>query len=50
MSSLDTTDRPTGRRHGAELIDPESLMRIKSLHARARVVVEGFLKIGRAHV
>ena len=43
MSSLDTTNMTTGRRRGAELIDPESLMRIKSLQARARVVVEGFL-------
>ena len=44
MSSPSTTETPTrSRRRGAELIDPESLMRIKSLHARARAVVEGFL-------
>ncbi|MDP7204432.1 MAG: DUF58 domain-containing protein [Pirellulaceae bacterium] len=44
MSSPSTTETPTrSRLRGAELIDPESLMRIKSLHARARAVVEGFL-------
>ena len=44
MSSPSTTETSTrSRRRGAELIDPESLMRIKSLHARARAVVEGFL-------
>jgi uncharacterized protein (DUF58 family) len=30
--------------HGPGLIDPSALMRIKSLHLRARVVVEGFDK------
>lgn len=29
---------------GASLIDPQTLMRIKSLQVRARVVVEGFIK------
>ena len=31
-------------RPGASLIDPQTLMRIKSLQVRARVVVEGFFK------
>src|SRR5262249_27149226 len=31
-------------RTGASLIDPQTLMRIKSLQVRARVVVEGFFK------
>lgn len=32
------------RRTAGELIDPQTLMRIKSLEVRARVVVEGFFK------
>jgi len=31
-------------RQGATLIDPQTLMRIKSLQVRARVAVEGFIK------
>lgn len=31
-------------RQGASLIDPQTLMRIKSLQVRARVAVEGFIK------
>ena len=31
-------------RPGAALIDPQTLMRIKSLQVRARVAVEGFIK------
>src|SRR5215468_7947076 len=31
-------------RPGAEMIDPHTLMRIKSLQIRARVAVEGFIK------
>src|SRR4051812_2463320 len=39
------TDAPTGPvRPGGSLIDPPTLMRIKSLQMRARVVVEGFFK------
>ena len=34
----------TQARQGASLIDPQTLMRIKSLQVRARVVVEGFFK------
>ena len=34
-------DRPTGS--AASFIDPATLMRIKSLHLRARIVVQGFL-------
>ena len=38
-------DAPTGPvRPGGSLIDPPTLMRIKSLQMRARVVVEGFFK------
>jgi uncharacterized protein (DUF58 family) len=44
-----TTGAASGRRHeppgaGGSLIDPQSLMRIKSLQVRARVAVEGFIK------
>src|SRR5215469_11295173 len=55
MSSFDRrrTPRPSPRRpdevaaggaSGASLIDPQTLMRIKSLQMRARVAVEGFIK------
>jgi len=36
--------RDDGVRPGAALIDPQTLMRIKSLQMRARVAVEGFFK------
>lgn len=36
-------DARTRNRHTASMIDPQTLMRIKSLQARARVVVEGFV-------
>jgi uncharacterized protein (DUF58 family) len=46
---LRTTGHATGRRDdpargGAALIDPQTLMRIKSLQMRAKVAVEGFIK------
>ena len=31
-------------------VDPRALMSIRHLEMRAKVVVEGFWKIGRAHV
>src|SRR5688500_11436567 len=34
---------PSPSRQAASFIDPHTLMRIKSLHLRARVVVQGFL-------
>src|SRR5438105_10537729 len=54
MAALDLDRRPaagaaSGRRdaaarRGAALIDPQTLMRIKSLQMRARVAVQGFIK------
>src|SRR5215217_786998 len=41
-SSSHRRDDPA--RQGASLIDPQALMRIKSLQMRARVAVEGFFK------
>ena len=39
------TPRGEARAHsGGSLIDPRTLMRIKSLQIRARVAVEGFIK------
>ncbi len=35
---------PTTEPASASLIDPQTLMRIKSLQVRARVAVEGFIK------
>lgn len=37
-----TRDRPTQREASASFIDPATLMRIKNLQLRAKVVVEGF--------
>ena len=42
--SLDPTAAPRRRAAGSSLIDPQTLMRIKSLQIRARVAVEGFIK------
>ena len=39
-----TPPRRSWRGAGASLIDPQTLMRIKSLQVRARVAVEGFIK------
>ena len=36
------TASPSGRRTAGSLIDPQTLMSIKNLELRARVVVEGF--------
>jgi uncharacterized protein (DUF58 family) len=52
MSALDrhrASDAPSRRRDdlaraGTSMIDPQTLMRIKSLQGRARVAVEGFIK------
>jgi uncharacterized protein (DUF58 family) len=52
MSALDRHRAPGSAPHrpddpartGASLIDPQALMRIKSLQVRARVAVEGFIK------
>jgi uncharacterized protein (DUF58 family) len=43
-SDSPSTERGTWSRQGASLIDPRTLMRIKSLQIRARVAVEGFIK------
>src|SRR5437660_5779295 len=44
MSAAATTSRaPGGGASAASFIDPQTLMRIKSLQMRARIVVQGFL-------
>ena len=44
LRSGSTPPRDEPARPGASLIDPQTLMRIKSLQMRARVAVEGFIK------
>jgi uncharacterized protein (DUF58 family) len=43
MSNVPTTSAPNGRSTASSFIDPATLMRIKSLQLRARIVVQGFL-------
>src|ERR1035438_3837855 len=43
-SGSSTSRGDSGSRPGGSLIDPRTLMRIKSLQIRARVAVEGFIK------